>query len=440
MKTPESCVPIGEQTVFHYSKCSKIYKWDKEGSILRILLVQSPAGRREAPIYPLGLAYLAGGLRNHDCSGIDLSLEESPGPALHERIQNFKPDLVAVSLRNIDDSAYPHTFWYLDSFQDAMTVLEKWKGHLVAGGAGFSIYPDVILEKWPGISIGLVGEGELALPAIIEYLEGGNKPPWLQGKLARPPRPDLNTIPLPDYTVFPRSDYTGKASVGIQTRRGCVFNCAYCTYKSLSGCGFRLRPLEHVAADIRTVAELGFDSFMFVDSVFDHPKSYYLKLLDMMLEMDDLPYWEAWLSESVPLETLEKLYRAGCRWVDFSPDVITRKGWALMGKGGDVRRLWPAVKNARKAGLSVGVNFFSASPGENLYALLLKFFFMARARILLGFRSTFINIGTIRLYRGAPLAEELHRGEDLFEPVFYRPRGLADGITRGFQFVRKLRK
>lgn len=407
---------------------------------MRILLVQSPAGRAEAPIYPVGLAYLAGGLKDHVLAGIDLSLSGEPGSALKHKIREFKPDLVAVSLRNIDDSAYPRTFWYLDHFDSLMQVLSGWQGYLVVGGAGFSIYPGEILDKWPCIDVGLSGEGELALPQIIRYLSGGERPSWMSGRLASPPRPDLASIPLPDYTVFPSGDYPGKGSVGIQTRRGCVFNCAYCTYKSLGGCGFRLRPLEHVAADIREVAGQGFDSFMFVDSVFDHPRAYYMKLLDMMLSMGELPRWEAWLSESVPLETLDKLYSAGCRWVDFSPDVITERGWKLMGKGGDVRRLWPAVKASRKAGLSVGVNFFSASPGENLFALLLKFLFMARARIFLGYRNTFINIGTIRLYRGAPLAGKLYPDSDLFKPVFYRPRGLADLITRGFQFIRRVRK
>lgn len=407
---------------------------------MRVLLVQSPAGRREAPIYPVGLAYLAGGLREHECIGIDLSLSLDPASDLRKKLSEFHPDLVAVSLRNIDDSSYPRTHWYLDSFDGVMNVLDGWGGKLIAGGAGFSIYPEEILDRWPCIDVGLAGEGELAIQALMEYLQGSEPPPWLEGRLARPPRPDLELIPLPDYGVFPASDYPGKGSVGIQTRRGCVFNCAYCTYKSLSGNGFRLRPLEHVAADIRAVAEQGFDSFMFVDSVFDHPKSYYEKLLDMMLEMENLPFWEAWLSESVPLDSLAKLHEAGCRWVDFSPDVITGRGWKLMGKGGELRKLWPAVKAARHAGLTVGVNFFSASPGENFFALLLKFFFMARARLLLGYRSTFVNIGTIRLYRGAPLAESLHPGSDLFEPVFYRPRGLADLITRGFQFVRRLRK
>ena len=407
---------------------------------MRVLLVQSPVGRREAPIYPIGLACLAGSLRAHDCSGIDLSLKESPAEALKAKLDCVSPDVVAVSVRNIDDSSYPVTHWYLDSFGEVMEVLGRWKGTVIAGGAGFSIYPERIMKLWPRIDIAVVGEGELALPLLLDHLNGASKPSWLHNCIAKPPRPSLENIPLPDYSVFPAGDYPGKGSVGVQTRRGCVFNCAYCTYKSLSGNGFRLRPVEHVIEDIREITEQGFDSFMFVDSVFDHPQNYYRQLVGAILKIEHIPAWGAWLSESVSPRSLEDLYRAGCRWVDFSPDVITEKGWRLMGKGGSLKRLWPAVKQARKAGLTVGINFFSASPGENFLALTQKFVFMAKARILLGWGNTFINIGTIRLYKGAPLSEKLYPGKELFKPVFYRPRGLADLIIRAFQSIRRRRR
>lgn len=407
---------------------------------LRVLLVQSPVGRREAPIYPIGLGYLAGGLGDHDCFGIDLSLVDSPGAALKAELHAVNPDVVAVSIRNIDDSSYPVTHWYLDSFGEIMKVLEKWEGTVIAGGAGFSIYPERIVKLWPRIDIAMVGEGELALPLLLDHLEGAPAPDWLCDGIAKPQRPSLEDIPLPDYTVFPAINYPGKGSVGVQTRRGCVFNCAYCTYKSLSGNNFRLRPIKHVLADVQEITEQGFDSFMFVDSVFDYPREYYNQLLCALAQVEGIPSWGAWMSESVPLESLETMYHAGCRWVDFSPDVITEKGWKLMGKGGSLKRLWPVVKQARKVGLTVGINFFSASPGENSYALIRKFVFMARARILLGWKNTFINIGTIRLYKGAPLAEKLYPDEELFKPVFYKPRGLADILIRAFQAVRKRRQ
>lgn len=423
--------------VFHYSKRREIYKCVKGGT-LRILLVQSPTGRGDAPIYPVGLAYLAGRLAGHQLSGLDLSLHDDPASALTGRIGSFSPDIVAVSLRNIDDSAYPDTFWYLNGFEAVMSALADWRGSVVVGGTAFSMYPEEILGRWPRIDIGVVGEGDEAFERIVEHLDGGEKPEWLHGRTARPPRPCAGSLPLPDYGVFPASDYPGKGSVGVQTRRGCVFNCRYCTYRSISGTGFRLRPVEEVMQDIERLRQAGFDSFMFVDSVFDHPVAYYRKLLERLLETDGLPYWEAWLSESVPLDTLQLLFRAGCRWVDFSPDAITARGWKLLGKAGSHRNLWPAVKAARDAGLTVGVNFFSASPGENFAALIMKFAFMLKARLLLGWRSTFVNIGTIRLYRGAPLSEELHPGADLFRPVFYRPRGMADWFLRLFQRARKL--
>ncbi len=407
---------------------------------MRILLVQSPVGRREAPIYPIGLAYLAGALGAHDCSGIDLSLADLPGEALRDKLTSSDPDVVAVSVRNIDDSSYPVTHWYLDSFGEIMEVLGKWKGTVVAGGAGFSIYPERIMKLWPRIDIAMVGEGELALPLLLDHLGGAHLPLWLQNRIARPPRPSLEKIQLPDYSIFPASDYPGKGSVGVQTRRGCVFNCAYCTYKSLSGNGFRLRPVEHVVQDILELKKQGFKSFMFVDSVFDYPRNYYDQLVSALSDIEGIPAWGAWMSESVPLSGLEAMYRAGCRWVDFSPDVITEKGWKLMGKGGSLKKLWPVVKKARKIGFTVGINFFSASPGENFIALIQKFLFMAKARLFLGWGKTFVNIGTIRLYRGAPLAESLYPGEELFKPVFYKPRGLADLTVRVFQAIRRRRR
>ncbi|MCD4709042.1 MAG: cobalamin-dependent protein [Candidatus Sabulitectum sp.] len=407
---------------------------------MRVLLVQSPAGRREAPIYPIGLAYLAGALGSHHCSGIDLSLKESPGKALKAELDNTNPEVVAVSVRNIDDSSYPVTHWYLDSFGEIMEVLRGWEGTVIAGGAGFSIYPERIMKLWPRIDIAMVGEGELALPMLLDHLNGAPEPSWLHQGIANPPRPSLDSIPLPDYSIFPATDYPGRGSAGVQTRRGCVFNCAYCTYKSLGGNGFRTRPIEHVLRDIEEITKQGFDSFMFVDSVFNHPQDYYTQLVTAISEVENVPAWGAWLSESVSLDSLEDIYKAGCRWVDFSPDVITEKGWKLMGKGGYLKRLWPAVRKARRTGLTVGVNFFSASPGENFFALVQKFFFMAKARVLLGWGNTFINIGTIRLYKGAPLSEKLHPGEDLFRPVFYRPRGLADTVIRVFQAIRRRRR
>ncbi|MCK5064517.1 MAG: hypothetical protein KAQ97_04505, partial [Candidatus Fermentibacteraceae bacterium] len=97
---------------------------------MKILFVQSPTGRMETPIFPLGLACLAGQLTEHDLKGVDLSLYSDFADVLKTELESFKPDIVCISLRNIDDSTYPVTYSYMTSFSEIIEVLEHWKGPL----------------------------------------------------------------------------------------------------------------------------------------------------------------------------------------------------------------------------------------------------------------------------------------------------------------------
>jgi radical SAM superfamily enzyme YgiQ (UPF0313 family) len=410
-----------------------------KGGSMKVLLIQSPTGRREAPIYPLGPAFLSAHLkaRGHEVSGVDLSLHIDPVPALLRALKETRPDAAAVSLRNIDDSSWPVTWSYMESFDRVMDVLRDFQGTLVVGGTGFSIYADAILERWPGVRFGISGEGEEALPDLLDRIETGNAP---AERLITPSMPDVGTLLNPDYTLFPLSDYPGRGSIGLQSRRGCPFGCRYCTYGRIGGRSFRTRPVEKVVEDARRLEQLGARSFMFVDSVFDHPRGYAEQLVRALGASGTELEWGAWLSESVSSDFLCLLRANGCSWVDFSPDAVTARGMRLLGKPSGGRRLFSVVRDARRAGLTVGVNFFNGNPGEGFPALLLKLAFMFAARALLGFRRTFVNIGTIRIYPGSPMAMDLPPGTDLMEPVFMAPRGLSAAVHRLFAAVRRRRR
>jgi len=405
---------------------------------MKVLLIQSPTGRRETPIYPLGLAFLSAHLKasGHECRGIDLSLSRDCREDLRQALHSFSPNAAAISLRNIDDSSWPVTWSYLDAFGDIMDELAGFSGSVITGGPGFSIYAERILSLWPRIDFGVAGEGELAFPGLIGSIERGGP---LPGRLLLPARPSTSDLLNPDYTLFPVSDYPGKGAIGVQSRRGCPFGCRYCTYGHIGGRSWRLRPAHAVAADVAELGRLGVKTFMFVDSVFDHPLQYARELTRAVGENRAGLEWGAWLSDGVPSDFLALLRENGCRWVDFSPDAITQKGLHLLGKPGNVRSLYSVVRNARKAGLSVGVNFFNGNPGEGFIALLQKLFFMIRARLFLGYRDTFVNIGTIRIYPGSPMALELPPGTDLLEPVFHAPRGLSAAMFRFFAWIRRKR-
>ena len=421
-------------------------KKDEKRSCLRILLVQSPTGRPEMPIYPLGLAFIAGQLKGHLLRGLDLSLGGDGPRRLEEALDDFRPHLVGISLRNIDDSSYPVTHSYIEPFAGIMETLLDWEGKVVVGGTGFSIYPGIILEEFPRIDFGIPGEGEEIFPELVGFLEeGGSIEGWDGGRLLPWVRSDLGSLKLPDYGLLELSDYPSPDSIGVQSRRGCAYRCRYCTYGYLSGRDFRTRPVEHVVRDIRALEKMGVEQFQFVDSVFNAPEDYFISLLEALEKAGPQISWSAWVDEKVRPDHLVRMSSAGCVKVDFSPDAITDRGLRLLGKRGRARELLPAVRAARRAGLKVGINFFNGNPGEGIFAFIRKLFFMLRTRLTLGWSDTFVNIGTIRVYEHSALADQMRDDGsvpadcDFYGPVFYRAAGPADWLYRIFQRMRRSR-
>ncbi len=413
---------------------------------MKILFVQSPTGRMEAPIFPLGLACLAGQLSKHDVKGVDLSLYSDFADVLKCELESLKPDIVCISLRNIDDSTYPVTYSYMTSFSEIIEVLEQWKGPLVVGGTGFSIYPEIILDRYPRIDFGLPGEGEDLLPVLLNHIEHGSSiPEWGGGRLLPWGKVDLDAVSSPDYTILDISRYSADDAIGIQSRRGCEFNCTYCTYSYLSGKKFRERPVARILEDIRTLERLGVSRFQFVDSVFNAPDEYFEELLNAIEASETGLSWSAWLDDRITPDQLARMKRSGAVKVDFSPDAISDRGLQRMGKRGKAADLLPAVKAARALGFHVGINFFNGNPGEGFVSLLRKLWFMFRVRLMLGHKETFVNIGTIRVYAHSPIALQMinkgmiDRDCDFFDPVFYRIKGPADWLYRLFQRIRTLR-
>jgi hypothetical protein len=73
---------------------------------MRILMIQtlSVEGNSEEKVYPIGIVSLATNLRDHghEVDLLDMNLEIDPFGALKERLISFEPEVVGLSLRNID--------------------------------------------------------------------------------------------------------------------------------------------------------------------------------------------------------------------------------------------------------------------------------------------------------------------------------------------------
>ena len=80
-------------------------------SHMRVLLISANVEKLPDPVAPLGLAYLSSALkcRGHEVQSLDLCFEEDIPAALAKSFQNFHPQAIGLSLRNVDNVCYPDT-------------------------------------------------------------------------------------------------------------------------------------------------------------------------------------------------------------------------------------------------------------------------------------------------------------------------------------------
>ena len=79
---------------------------------MRVLLISANRLAEPYPVYPLGLDYVAGALSDdHEVARLDMNGLSDDG-ALPTAIRRFAPEIIGISLRNIDntDTTAPHGF------------------------------------------------------------------------------------------------------------------------------------------------------------------------------------------------------------------------------------------------------------------------------------------------------------------------------------------
>ena len=214
---------------------------------MRVLLVQAFTALDMELVYPLGLAYLAAHLDGHEVRIFDVNLHrEAPFPALEAELRAFRPEVVGISLRNMK-VGMPHL--HTDDFQPQQQTIQLVKKVLpqvviIAGGTAFSLYSEIMMERLPEVDLGVWGEAEHRLPALLRDLEHPEAVKGVyyrrDGKLlytGRPPGEDWKSLRHPRRDLVPHAPYLASSfvSVGVQAKRGCSLHCIHCSDTFLLG-------------------------------------------------------------------------------------------------------------------------------------------------------------------------------------------------------------
>ncbi|MDY7031656.1 MAG: radical SAM protein [Thermodesulfobacteriota bacterium] len=291
-----------------------------------MLLISANTEMINMPVLPLGLGCIARATQEagHEVMTINLMDQEETLKALGESISEFKPDIIGISVRNIDDQVMNPARFLLEPVKSMITFCRQHTDSpIVMGGAGYSIFPQSVLEYLEA-DIGIQGEGEHAFVLLLERLQKKSDlsgipglylpKKGLQGKRKFSRELDDFPIPLPEAHLWAPSNFKRQEIwLPFQTRRGCPMNCSYCSTALIEGTAMRTRDPSHAVKMLSKYVEAGFDRFFFVDNIFNVPLLYAKSLCDRIMKEELNITWRCILYPwKVDQELVEKMAAAGC--------------------------------------------------------------------------------------------------------------------------------
>jgi radical SAM superfamily enzyme YgiQ (UPF0313 family) len=398
---------------------------------LNVLLVSANTERINIPTLPLGMGLVAASVRaaGHTVAVLDLTTAGDPRSAIGGAVRAHRPDVIGVSVRNIDDQCMENPRFLLAQVREVVAACRACAGApLVLGGAGYSIFPGAVLA-YLGADMGVCGEGEVVFPALLSRLERGEDPSDLPGVYtagrsgkARMFARNLDALPFPDEELWSLADPAeSDLWVPVQSRRGCPLDCSYCSTGSIEGRTIRARSPWLVAAEVARVAQAGFRRFYFVDNTFNLPPSYAMELCRWIAVQRLDIVWRCILyPHDVPEALVRAMAEAGCVEVALgfesgSPRILRAMNKRFLPE--EVRRISDrlAAHGIRRMGF-----LLLGGPGETQASVEESLAF-ADSLHLDGLK---VSVG-VRIYPDTPLQRTalqegaIAPGDDLLLPRFY---------------------
>jgi len=405
---------------------------------MKLLLISANRERDPYPVFPIGLAYLIPPLTSagHQISVLDLCFTPNPAESVSSTLESFAPDAVLISLRNLDNVTWPGSRTYYTVAVE-IVLLCKGKVTTIIGGSGFSLMPLELLST-TGADYGVVGEGEEILPRLLSCIESGTDASFLNGVLVAgrtsflPPLP-VNAIGAPDRSHFDLSRYHRDGGMAnLQTKRGCPFNCIYCTYPLLEGRRTRLRPVTDIIDEIRYLTDAyGVDYIYFVDDIFNFPTDFAEQLCRTMID-EKLPVnWTAFISpEFITPQLLQLMLKAGCDAVEFGSESGSDIMLKNLGKSFSAKSILSSSQLCHDSGIDFAHYILFGGPGETRETILETFDLMDQVQ-----PTAVIAMTGIRIYPGTPLEKIaindglISKEMKLLEPVFYISPEIKDTLS-----------
>ena len=339
---------------------------------MKVLLISANTLTTPYPVYPLGLDYVADAIAaDHEIKIVDINNLGEHG-SLGKEIDDYSPDLIGLSLRNIDNADSVNRKGFISEYQQYVkTIRQHSTAPLVLGGSGFTLFPAEVMEAL-GAEYGIIGEGE-RLTHLLEAMEKQEDPSRIPGIITlaeekEVPDPFDRSFALNYVPDISRTKYYLKngGMLNLQTKRGCTFRCIYCTYPRIEGSHLRLIPPEDAANNALRLQNSGAKYFFVIDSVFNSDYSHSIEVARAFKNAGISIPWGAFFAPTNPPAGYFRIMAdAGLSHVEFGTESLSANMLKTYKKPFVAKHIFNAHKAAIEAGLFVAHYFLLGGPGED---------------------------------------------------------------------------
>jgi hypothetical protein len=402
---------------------------------MRVLLI-NPNRYKFPPVPPIGLEHVAAviGEGGHVCEILDLCFSDSPYEDMDKSIVSFKPDIVGVTVRNVDTVLYQTNEFFLDEIRDIISHIRRLCGlKVIVGGTGVATDPEGVLE-YLGADYAVAGPAEGCINELLADIRlaknGGRRIRFRKYRYDISCPRSTNKV---DYRKY--VDHGGIA--GFDTHKGCSSSCVYCIEANTR---VSFKSIPDVIGEIRGLVDAGCRRFHLCDSEFNEDLDYSLDFCSVLKKEGLGIDWALYMKPANYNKKLFKLMKeSGVSLITLTVDSWKKCPlyWT------DIEKI---VFLARSSGIRIVVDFLCGFPYEEEETLLFCLDLFRRVRP----DSVGIN-AYIRLYERLLITDiilkdkkllgnviGLSEGGRLVRPVFYNhisPERLkklmaCDGIFR----------
>ncbi len=365
----------------------------------RTLLVAPPYQRHVRAVAqttvgaPMGLAYLAGALREsgHEVSVLDANALRLGVEETARRIVNSGATVVGLTATTptID----------LCAAIVARARAKGFAGAALVGGPHPSALPAETLLRHPTLDVAVAGEAEGRIADLVSRARARVSPAavaagdtgWREGgldlagvggvawredgeirvELDLPEPPDVATLPRPARDLLPMRAYRSPDSRRAQTvvaTRGCPAPCSYCAVPEMFGKAVRRRDPESVADEIEDlIRHWRCDHVNFVDDTFTWDRQWVFDLCDAFVRrgLHRRIRWQCLTRvDRFDGELAARMAAAGCLRVELGIECASEHGLKALRKGVRRRQVVDAFDTAHRAGLQTMALSMVNAPGE----------------------------------------------------------------------------